>query len=337
MPRVQGQGKYLQPDMASFRQGLDMFHAAVASRMFEEVNDLQDRIVSASRTLGASSSSLFDQLLELEVVIESSGVFEIVSHWLATQDNTVLTEAQRDLACQRIKETYLKTVRRIMAVSAQTLLRVDHVRVEGSALGLEHCDDPLMRLDAEVLDQLETAVTRLNGEFSQLTDDKDVLQKAIDLLQSRGWWERVKDLLPTVEEIDALISMATVKVYDANLIKLALGRVGKYVDFFEGGNNFTALTTARARINDALDRKYLEIKDNRKKIESYNRRTEKVDRHQELLQARTQWLATVECIGDGVQQFSLQCEVMLSATEGAIREAPGQLAEFVRFLRPIKR
>lgn len=327
---------YPQPDISNVRNSLAVFNMATADRTFDMLKNVQQRVDGAGRILNGHTRTLFDQLIALEVAVESGGLAEVVNQWSSIKADNQLTGAQRDSGCEQIKGLYLKTVRRLATAADHTQSTFGHLLDEVAVLDLNHYADPLISFDHERLQQFEAEDTRLKADRDQLTEDMRLLQEAITLLKG-SWWEHVKTVIPSASEIDSLVSAATVRLVDAQLIKTVLERVEKYVNFFEVGRKFSSLTTARSEIYSKLDIKNLEIKDNRKEIESLNKRSEKFERYSELLAARAQWVATFSSIREGVQQFSRICTLMSSATDEAIRQTPGLMADFLRFIRPLKR
>lgn len=324
---------YPQPDISSVRNSLDVFNMAIAGRTFDMLRNVQERVDGAGRTLNGHTHTLFEQLLGLEVAVESGGLAEVVNQWSSIKADNQLTGAQRDSGCEQIKRLFLKTVRRLATTADHTQSTFGHLLDEVQVLDLNHYADPLISFDHKRLQQFEDEDARLKADRDQLTEDMRLVQEAIPLLQG-SWWEHV---IPSASEIDSLFSAATVSGLDAQLIKTVLGRVEKYVNVFEEGRKFSSLTAARSQIHSKLEAKNQEIKDNRKEIESLKKRSEKFERYSELLSARAQWIATFSSIREGVQQFSRICTLMSSATDESIRQAPGLMADFLRFIRPLKR
>lgn len=326
---------YPQPNISSVRNNLAVFNSVIAGRIFNILSSLQERIDDAGQLLNGHTRTLLDHLLGLEVAAESAGLAKVVAHWLSIKADGELTEAQRESGCEQVKGLYLKRLRRLTKTVDQTQSSIGPLLDEVRVFNLDHYADPLISFDRVRLQEFETAGMRLKAEFDQLTEDMRLLQQAIALLEG-SWRNHVKAVIPTAAEIELLVSTAAVGRADAQLIMAVLERAEKYVNFFETGRKFSSLTTARTRIYTQLGSKTQELKDNRKEIELLNRRAEKFMYYSELLEARTQWVATFSSVSEGVQQFSRICALMSSATDEAIRQTPEQLADFLAFVRPLK-
>lgn len=330
------QDKYPQPDMSVVHNSLAIFNRAIAGQTFNVIPSLQERIQGAGRTLNAHTHELLNTLRRLEVAVANAGLNDIVSQWTVIADNTVIEEGVRAPALERIKTLYLQIVDRIMTIADNTQHSINLHCDEVTAINLDHYADPLLDYDAQRRTELESDNAGLQVELDQLKVDYAALQEAISLLESISVWDQVKGMVPTFVELQAAMTSAVSCAVDPALLKLAYERVMKYVNFFESSHQFSTLTDARTQVYEAMGKTTQAIKENTKTIDVFISRAEKLERHGELLEARSQWLATLSSVRQGVQKFTALCRLMNEATEEAIKQAPHQMAEFVKFARPLQ-
>ncbi len=335
MATVVKQEQYPQLDMVGVHASVRAFNVAKEGRAFSFISGLQERIDSASQRISTYTRSLLSECVGLEVVVNSAGFTEILKQWSDINTGAGLTDGGRSSALENVKAVYVGRVRRLVDATTLCKSKIAPLLNDVAALNLEHYADPLMSFDADALERHEALATRLQAKIDELTEDKKILDSAIKALQSKTWWDHVKGILPTADEIEAALAAALVGKVDADLIVVALDRVTKYIDFFESARNFSDMNSAKARITAQLKVEIQALKGNKKEIDALTDRAEKINSYTELLQGRDQWVTTLDNIRSALQQFLEVCELMGGATDEAIRQAPKQQADFLKFLRSL--
>lgn len=331
------QAQYPQLDMLAVHQGVYKFNIAKAERTFDFLGDFQKRIDNASQMIGGHTRTLLSDCVGLETVVRSAGFSEIFNQWLAIKSKEDVDEVLRSRGLDQVKSIYLKKVQHLRASAALWESKLALQLNDVATINLEHYSDSILEYDAEKLKQCEAVNDSLEIKIDALVEDQKTLDAAIKLLQSRTWWDHVKDVLPTIDEIEAALKSAVLGVVDANLLKLAISRLTKYVDLIVGGLKFSDMLDAKMRIVADLKKERQAFKDNKKDMEDLRRRVEKIATHADLVASRDLWVTTITSIQSSLLQFIDVCESMSSATDEAITQAPKQQAEFASFLRALNK
>ena len=337
MATVLKQEQYPQLDMVAVHQRVRAFSIAKAEQAFDFATGLQERIDGASQTISEHTRSLLSECAALEVVVSGAGFSELLNQWGSIKVNGNLSEVLRSAGFDQVKSVYLKKVEHLKEQTAQRESRLTSLLDDVAAINLEHYSESLFSFDAEKLKQYEALNDRLQIKIGELEEDKKTLEAAIKVLESRTWWDHVKDILPTGADIDVAVKSALVGTVDAGVIKLALDRVTKYIDLIEGGRKFSDMIRAKLLIVSELKSQTMELKKNKKEMEPLLQRAENLENHVQLLSARDLWVTTIKSIRASVQQFMSMCELMSLASEEAIAQAPQQQADFVSFLRSLNK
>lgn len=337
MTAVIEQQPYPQLDMKGVHESVRAFNLAKAGRDFDFISSLQERVDSASHMMNGHTRTVLRECAGLEVIVGNAGFTEILNQWLKVSADSTAAEDVRNAVRDQIKAVYLNKVQRVVKATLLCESKIAPLLGEVAALNLEHYADPLMNLDAETLKRYEAATLRLQAKITDLTADKKLLDDAIDLLQSKTWWDHVKGILPTASEIETAVSATLLGKADASLIGVAVDRVTKYIDLVEEGRRFSSLVSARGTVAAELKIKTQELKDNKKEIDALSRRAEKITSHTQLLQGRDRWSTTFESIRTALRTFLDVCESINSATEEAITQAPKLQADFASFLRSLNK
>lgn len=331
------QVQYPQLDMLAVHQGVRKFNSAKAEQVFDFLGAFQKRIDNASQMIGGHTRALLSECVGLEVVARSAGFSEIFSQWLAIKSNEGLAEVTRNSGLDQIKSIYLKKLQYLRGSAVLGASKLDSLLNDVATINLEHYSDSIMSYDAEKLKQCEAVNDSLKVKIDALAEDQKILDAAIKLLQSRTWWDHAKDILPTDDEIEVALKAALVGAADADLIKMAIGRLTKYVDLIGGGFKLLDMFDAKMLIIADLQRETLALKNNKKDMDGLRQRAEKIATHTELVASRDLWVTTITSIHSSLQQFIDVCESMSSATDEAITQAPKQQADFANFLRSLNK
>lgn len=328
---------YENPDMPGVFAGLRKFNAVAVNRDYDFIPSLQERLSLAARTLSQGVRTIVDQIRHLDVVVESSGLDALLEQWAAIQAHTQLTADMHSAAITTLNDTCAQRISRIVSAvgtaKEHVLLRID----EGRGLNLDHYSDPLLAYDVARLEALEQQALILQIEEDKLRGDKQVIDAAVTLLQTRTWLDHVRDLLPSAEQIQALVTSALVGKAEADVVVAAIERVTLYLGFFDGGYRLFALTEARNKITDKLsDVRMLKSK-NMTDARGLKERAEKIRRHAELVEARTYWVDNMKRVARGLGEFIARVHSTTEVNEHLIQQVSAELAGFQRFLRQISR
>ena len=329
--------QYPQLDMLAVHQAVRKFNMAKAELVFDFLGGFQRRIDDASKMIGGHTRALLSECVGLEVVVRSAGFSEIFNQWLAIKSNEGLTEVLRNSGLDQIKNVYLKKVQHLKASAVLGASKLALLLDDVATINLEHYSDSIMNYDAEKLKKYEAVNDSLKIKIDVLVEDQQTLDAAIKLLQSRTWWDHVKDILPTSDEVEVALKAALVGAADADLIKLAINRLTKYVDLIAGGFKLSDMLDAKAIVASDLQRETLALKNNKKDMDDLRLRAEKIATHAELVASRDQWVKTITSIHSSLQQFMSVCDSMNSATDDAITQAPNQQVDFANFLRALNK
>lgn len=328
---------YENPDMPGVVNGLKKFNAVAISREYDFIPSLQERLSLAARFLNQSLRTVVDKTRKIEVVVDNAGFAELLEQWTAIQAHEQLSVEVQTSAVTVLNDTCAQRVGRIVNVVGAAKDQVEQLAVEGEGLNLEHYSDPLLAYDAARLEEFEQQALGLQLEEDKLRGDKQVLDAAIAVLQSRTWLDHVADLLPTSEQILALVTAAQVAKADADLVMAAIERVTHYLGLFDGGYRLFSLTEARNKITDKLfDVRAVKNKNNAD-ARVLKERADKIRRHAELVEARAYWVCNMRLVASGISVFLTRLSATTQVHEGSMRQVLAELAGFQRFLRRISR
>ena len=337
MNRGSGLMVFENPDMPGVFAGLRKFNAVAVNREYDFIPSLQERLTLAARSLSHSVRTIVDQVRHLDVVVENAGLDALLEQRGAIQAHTELAAQIQASALSALDDTCTQRVSRIVSAVAaakeQIALWVD----EGESLNLEHYSDPLLAYDVARLDELEQHAVTLQVEEEKLRADKQVIDAAVTVLQSRTWLDHIRDLLPNAEQIQALVTSALVGKAEADVVVAAIDRVTLYLGFFDGGYRLFSLTQARNKIIDTLsDLRVLKNK-NMTDARVLKERAEKIRRHAELVEARAYWVDNMRLVTKGLAVFIARVHSTTEASVNSMQHASAELTGFQRFLRQISR
>lgn len=328
---------YENPDMPGVIEGLKKFHAVAVNHEYDFIPSLQERLGQAARYFSQSVRAVADKASNLEVMVESAGLDELLQQWIIVQGHTRLAAGIQASAINTLSDTFFQRVSRIASAARAAKEQIEMRAVEGEGLNLEHYSDPLLIYDAARLEELEQQAVDLQAEEDRLRADKQVIDAAVTLLQSRTWLDHVRDLLPTPEQIQGLVSTALVGRADADTVIAALERLTQYLGVYDGGFRLFSLTEARNKISDRLvDLRTLSNK-NKTDARVLQERAQKIRRHAELVEVRACWVANIRLVAKGMGVFIARVRATTEVDEHLLRQTSAELAGFLGFLRRISR
>ena len=328
---------YDSPDMPGVFSGLKKFNAVAVNREYDFIPSLQERLSLAARCLSHAARNVVDRVRSLEVMVDSAGLDELAEQWAAIHTLGQLTAEAQASAFNILKDTFIQRTQRIVSAATAARAQIEVRALEGERLNLEHYSDPLLAYDAARLDELEQKAVTLQLEEDQLQADKQVVIAAVTILQSRSWLDLISDLLPTAEQIQALVIAASVGKAEADVVTAALERVTQYLGFVDSGYRLFSLTEARNKITDNLADLSIHKSRNKADMRELKERAEKIRRHAELVEARGYWVDNIRLIANGLAVFLTRLHAVIDINEHRLVQTSAELAGFQRFLRRISR
>ena len=328
---------YDSPDMPGVFSGLKKFNAVAVNREYDFIPSLQERLSLAARCLSHAARNVVDRVRSLEVMVDSAGLDELAEQWAAIHTLGQLTAEAQASAFNILKDTFIQRTQRIVSAATAARAQIEVRALEGEGLNLEHYSDPLLAYDAARLDELEQKAVTLQLEEDQLHADKQVVIAAVTILQSRSWLDLITDLLPTAEQIQALVIAASVGKAEADVVTAALERVTQYLGFVDSGYRLFSLTEVRNKITDNLADLSIHKSRNKADMRELKERAEKIRRHAELVEARGYWVDNIRLIANGLAVFLTRLNAVIDINEHTLVQASAELAGFQRFLRRISR
>lgn len=328
---------YESPDMPGVFSGLKKFNAVAVNRDYDFIPSLQERLSLAARCLSQGARNVIDKVRSLEVMVGSAGFDELAEQWAVIHTLGQLTVEAQTSAINVLTDTFTQRVHRITSAATTAKVQIEKRAVEGEGLNLEHYSDPLLAYDAVRLEELEQHAVTLQLEEDQLYADKQVVVAAVAVLQSRSWLDHARDFLPTVEQVQALVTTASVGKAEADLITAAIGRVTQYLGFIDSGYRLFSLTEARNKITDKLVALNIHKSRNNSDMRVLKERAEKIRRHAELVEARAYWVDNIKRVANGLAVFSARVNATIDVNEHTLVQALAELEGFQRFLRRISR
>ena len=310
------------------------------NRDYDFIPSLQERLNLAARCLSQGACNVIDKVRSLEVMVDSAGFDELAEQWAVIHTLGQLTVEAQTSAIKVLTDTFIhraRRVHRITSAATTAKVQIEKPAVEGEGLNLEHYSDPLLAYYAVRLEELEQHAVTLQLEEDQLYADRQVVVAAVAVLQSRSWLDHARDFLPTVEQVQALVTTASVGKAEADLITAAIGRVTQYLGFIDSGYRLFSLTEARNKITDKLVALNIHKSRNNSDMRVLKERAEKIRRHAELVEARAYWVDNIKRVANGVAVFSARVNATIDVNEHTLVQALAELEGFQRFLRRISR
>ena len=326
---------YTALDMPGIRAGLAKFNEVVASRDYEFIPSLQERLTLAAQFLNRDTRKIIDDLRMLEVMIDNTDINAITEQCGSLYASGLSREEQAPVI-KRLATFFFEKANRIVSHVAETHTKIVHTISEIEALNLEHYSDTLLAFDAAKLEALEQQSSAWLAEEAVLRTDKKIIVDAIAVLQSRTWLDHVTDLLPTPEQIAALVSTVVVSKVDANLVNVALQRVTTYLKVIDGGIRLSSLVEARNKITDQLKTLSVQLKKNSEDARVLKAREAKILKHAALVEARAHWVDNMRLVPEGLGAFSVRLRSTSMVNEAFMQQTSDELSELLVFLRQIR-
>lgn len=328
---------YDSPDMSGVFSGLKKFNAVAVNREYDFIPSLQERLSLAARYLTRAARNVVDKIRSLEVMVDSAGLDELAEQWAVIHTSGQLTAEAQASAINILNDTFIQRTHRIVSAVTAAKAQIEVRAVEGEGLNLEHYSDPLLAYDAARLEELEQQAVTLQLEEDQLHADKQVVIAAVKILQSRSWLDLIRDFLPTAEQIQTLVTAASVGKVEADVVTAAIERVTHYLGVIDRGYSLFSLTEARNKITDKLADLNIHKSRNKADMRKLKERAEKIRRHAELVEARGYWVDNIRLIANGLTVFLTRSNEVIDINEHMLVHASAELTGFQRFLRRISR
>ncbi|OZY40350.1 hypothetical protein CJF43_18450 [Pseudomonas fragi] len=328
---------YDSPDMSGVFSGLKKFNAVAVNREYDFIPSLQERLSLAARYLTRAARNVVDKIRSLEVMVDSAGLDELAEQWAVIHTSGQLTAEAQASAINILNDTFIQRTHRIVSAVTAAKAQIEVRAVEGEGLNLEHYSDPLLAYDAARLEELEQQAVTLQLEEDQLHADKQVVIAAVKILQSRSWLDLIRDFLPTAEQIQTLVTAASVGKVEADVVTAAIERVTHYLGVIDRGYSLFSLTEARNKITDKLADLNIHKSRNKADMRKLKERAEKIRRHAELVEARGYWVDNIRLIANGLTVFLTRSNEVIDINEHMLVQASAELTGFQRFLRRISR
>lgn len=97
---------YENPDMPGVIEGLKKFHAVAVNHEYDFIPSLQERLGQAARYLSQSVRAVADKASNLEVMVESAGLDELLQQWIIVQGHTRLAAGIQASAINTLSDTF---------------------------------------------------------------------------------------------------------------------------------------------------------------------------------------------------------------------------------------
>lgn len=323
-------------NMAPVKEAVSVFNRAVVGNAFALLPGLQERVVSAQVVINNHSRSLVDQAIALEASLSNTGIGDIARQYkeiadAASLDAKLKAKSIEDLEalCQLRLSTVVQkaeTARRLVVAS----------RDEVGGLTLDHFADELLEYDEARLIALLAREAALKAEGDRLRADWQEIKAADDLLSNDFWKKQVENVLPTADELQVLVSQALVPKLDADIIKLGLQRLEKYLDMFGAAAKLASLSEALVRVSKKISANAGELQALDAKIKKLQTRKENVEAYGGVLTARVQWVEEVGLVEESLVVFLRECRLFQTADACDMSALQTHLTTFISVLRQVR-
>ena len=323
-------------DVTAIKSAMFLFNQVVASNYYAFIPGLQERVVAASAMMNHHGRALVVEIMKLEVKISNSGIGDIATQCRELSESTSLADAVKSKGMESMIALGKKRLLSVITKAEETRAAVDGLKQEFNTLTLDHYASELVDYDESRLKILRAQEATLQEQREKLLADLQALKAADEMLGSDFWLEQTKSLLPTAEQVELLVSIAIVPKVDAQIIQLALQRLGQYVDLFAEVAKRSSLAQAIINASGKLTVNTRERLDNQEKIQVLQARKEKVEAYDRLLEARTQWVGQVGNVLSCIEIFLRECRLFQSAEAVEMLRLHEYFVNFEQLLRQVR-
>ena len=327
---------YPSLDMVAIKSAMNLFNQVVASNYYAFIPGLQERVVAASAMVNNHGRAVVVEVMKLEVKISNSGINDIATQCRELRESASLADAVKSKGVESLVALSKKRLLSVIMKAEVTRLAVDALKQEFNALNLGHYASELVDYDESRLKMLRAREVSLQAQREKLLADLQALKAADAVLGTDFWLEQTKSLLPTAEEVELLVSIAIVPKVDAQIIQLALQRLGQYVDLFAEVAKRSSLAQAIMNVTGKITVNTRERLDNQEKIKVLQARKEKVEAYERLLEAKNQWVGQVGNVLECVEIFLRECRLFQSAEAVEMHRLHDHFVTFEQLLRQVR-
>ena len=327
---------YPSLNMTAVKSAMSLFNQVVSSNYYVFIPGLQERVVAASAMMNHHGRALVVDVMKLEVKISNSGIGDIAAQYLELSESTALTDAVKSKGVESLFSLSKKRLQGVITKAEETRLAVHALKQEFNALSLDHYANELVDYDESRLKILRAREASLQAQREKLLADLQALKAADAVLGTDFWLEQTKSLLPTPEEVELLVSIAIVPKVDAQIIQLALQRLGQYVDLIADVAKRSSLAQAIMNASGKLTVNTRERLDNQEKIQVLQARKERVEAYDRLLEAKSQWVGQVGNVLESVEIFLRECRLFQAAEAVEMRRLYDHFLTFEQMLRQVR-
>ena len=327
---------YPSLNMNAAKSAMRLFNQVVASHYYAFIPGLQERVVAASAMMNHHSRALVVDVMKLEVKISNSGIADIAAQCRELSESSSLAAAVKSKGMESLVALSKKRLLSVITQAEETRLAVDALKQEFNALSLDHYASELVDYDESRLNILLAREASLQTQREKIVADLQALKAADAVLGTDFWLEQTKSLLPRAEQVELLVSIAIVPKVDAQIIQLALQRLGQYVDLFAEVAKRSSLAQAIMNASGKLSVNARERLDNQEKIKVLQARKERVEAYHRLLEARVQWVGEVGNVLACVEIFLRECRLFQTAEAVEMLRLHDHLISFEKLLRQVR-
>ncbi|MFI8374812.1 alpha-xenorhabdolysin family binary toxin subunit B [Pseudomonas helleri] len=327
---------YPSLNMTAIQSAMSLFNQVVSSNYYVFLPGLQERVVAGSAMMNHHGRALVVEVMKLEVKISNSGIGDIAAQYRELSESNAVTEAVKSKGMESLYFLSKKRLLSVITKAEETRLAVHALKQEFNALSLDHYASELLDYDESRLKILHAREASLQTQREKIVADLQALKAADAVLGTDFWLEQTKSLLPTPEEVELLVSIAIVPKVDAQIIQLALQRLGQYVDLIAEVAKRSSLAQAIMKASGKLTANTRERLDNQEKIQVLQARKERVEAYDCLLEAKAQWVGQVGNVLECVEIFLRECRLFQTAEAVEMRRLYDHFLTFEQMLRQVR-
>lgn len=189
--------------------------------------------------------------------------------------------------------------------------RVSRYRAPSTTSLREESDQRIVKNRAAVA-QLEQLIAAQQLRLAEIDE-------SLKTLDHPTVQQALRNLIPSENEIDALLSVLKDRTVTPELVKAALVKLNKNLDLFEQGRRYVDVNAARGRLAERLDQQKLTLLELQRQLETALAKSGQFAGVDELLAQREPWLAQAN-------KFVVHWQAVSAKTQAATEQRALQAA-----------
>jgi len=328
---------YVLPDTAAMRVAKDRLNMSAAGQDFDFLPSFKDILASVGRELNDAHQQLFDDIKKVGATLANTGFVATLNSIQAVRSDT---DSGSELKDEQIDKLLNHGIERVAASQVEVVSASHYlarVASELESVSFAEFAGTLPSTYSTEVAAIERRIEIDKGDIEKLAAEKRFIDDAIKRFKTPGWLAIVNSLLPSAEEIEAAIKLASTKKPDKEFLKMVLNKLQGNLEGIDQGLQFSNLAQARDAVRERMTTLDASLKSDELQVSELRRKLNALDELDALGPVIRSWSEEVAKVAAAYTYFLQDNKPESIADVSALEATAERYEAFQSYLNVIKK